>query len=371
MMFERPWRRFLFCVPIRLNIMSEPTRKSDELAPEPAPSIKLPLYLNSPATTVSPTHPVQKPLLKRFVRRFFHRKRHRSVILIHIAHVQQIFNSFDPSPFHERDIDADAEQFIVTMAESETHNRTVDVFQINVHLNQLPTEQEYRTFFKKRAEPSLFTLTTPGSTDDLNPAPSPAKPTPLPSPTIKEEPVLPSSVPGSYSPEGSPGMSSKNIRDPAITGQHPASPVRINEQDMVRLLSEDLQITLQNHFAFQSELVKNEIQRVLTTARTAAILGFALMLVALTLANLVESIDYKTDNINWASIFGNALQIFAWVVWWRPIEMMFFGWWTLAFKKRLLDKLSRCDLKVFHDKLQVVVNAPAVNVTGGGRPKRA
>jgi hypothetical protein len=32
---------------------------------------------------------------------------------VKVQTVQQFFNSMDPSPFHERDIDHDAEQFIV------------------------------------------------------------------------------------------------------------------------------------------------------------------------------------------------------------------------------------------------------------------
>jgi hypothetical protein len=36
-----------------------------------------------------------------------------SLIEIRLASVQQLFNSFDPSPFHEKDLDADAEEYIV------------------------------------------------------------------------------------------------------------------------------------------------------------------------------------------------------------------------------------------------------------------
>jgi hypothetical protein len=36
-----------------------------------------------------------------------------SLIEIRLNSVQQLFNSFDPSPFHEKDLDADAEEYIV------------------------------------------------------------------------------------------------------------------------------------------------------------------------------------------------------------------------------------------------------------------
>jgi len=39
------------------------------------------------------------------------------IIDIRIADIRQLFNSLDPSPFHERDLDRDAEEFIVGWAD--------------------------------------------------------------------------------------------------------------------------------------------------------------------------------------------------------------------------------------------------------------
>ena|SRR5688572_12858519 len=38
------------------------------------------------------------------------------VIEVHVAEMRQLFNSMDPSPFHDRDLDPDAEEFIVATA---------------------------------------------------------------------------------------------------------------------------------------------------------------------------------------------------------------------------------------------------------------
>ena len=38
------------------------------------------------------------------------------VIKLRLSRIEQIFNSLDPSPFHERDLDADAEEYIVGWA---------------------------------------------------------------------------------------------------------------------------------------------------------------------------------------------------------------------------------------------------------------
>ena len=39
------------------------------------------------------------------------------VIEIRLTHLNQLFNTFDPSPFHERDLDQDAEDYIVASAD--------------------------------------------------------------------------------------------------------------------------------------------------------------------------------------------------------------------------------------------------------------
>ena len=36
------------------------------------------------------------------------------VIEVHVGELSQLFNAIDPSPFHEKDLDHDAEEFIVS-----------------------------------------------------------------------------------------------------------------------------------------------------------------------------------------------------------------------------------------------------------------
>jgi hypothetical protein len=40
-----------------------------------------------------------------------------AVIEIRLSRPQQLFNSLDPSPFHDRDLDHDAEEYIVDSAD--------------------------------------------------------------------------------------------------------------------------------------------------------------------------------------------------------------------------------------------------------------
>lgn len=51
----------------------------------------------------------------------------RHTILIRIDQLARLFNSLDPTPFHERDLDEDAERFIVEWAEEAPKGRSIAI----------------------------------------------------------------------------------------------------------------------------------------------------------------------------------------------------------------------------------------------------
>ena len=55
------------------------------------------------------------------------------VVELHLREIEQLFDSMDPCPFYERDLDPNAEEYIVTSA-YELRDRTVDT--IVVHLDR-------------------------------------------------------------------------------------------------------------------------------------------------------------------------------------------------------------------------------------------
>jgi hypothetical protein len=57
------------------------------------------------------------------------------LIEVKVADIHQLFNSMDPSPFHERDLDEDAEQFIVSWAQEHPHSAPLKLL---VHLGKAP-----------------------------------------------------------------------------------------------------------------------------------------------------------------------------------------------------------------------------------------
>src|SRR6516162_8007431 len=56
-------------------------------------------------------------------------------IQVFVDRIEQLFNSMDPSPFPDRDLDDDAEEFIVSWAQEFPQN---DSLSLVIQVNQLP-----------------------------------------------------------------------------------------------------------------------------------------------------------------------------------------------------------------------------------------
>lgn len=80
-----------------------------------------------------------------------------ATISLRLRELAQLFNSMDPSPFHERDLDADAEEFIVGWARE--HVKDHSEFELHVHLVEPPPperaaglEESLQHYFRLRSE---------------------------------------------------------------------------------------------------------------------------------------------------------------------------------------------------------------------------
>jgi len=79
------------------------------------------------------------------------------LIEIRIRELVQLFNSMDPAPFHHKDLDPDAEEFIVSWALEYPHEAELEIV---IHLTQKPAEggaeetarQAIHNYFAYRAD---------------------------------------------------------------------------------------------------------------------------------------------------------------------------------------------------------------------------
>jgi hypothetical protein len=67
-------------------------------------------------------------------------------IELSLRDVNQLFNTMDPSPFHEKDLDHDAEEFILSWA-TEFHRH--ESLELIVHLDTLPPSGEPQSLVEK------------------------------------------------------------------------------------------------------------------------------------------------------------------------------------------------------------------------------
>lgn len=68
-----------------------------------------------------------------------HDHAHPHYISLSLRDISQLFNSMDPSPFMEKDLDDDAEEFIVSWAQEYSLD---DPIRLRIHLEQWPAEPE-------------------------------------------------------------------------------------------------------------------------------------------------------------------------------------------------------------------------------------
>jgi hypothetical protein len=87
----------------------------------------------------------------------------RGRIEISLRKIDQLFNSMDPSPFLEKDLDHDAEQFLVEWAQEHPHDKPLELV---LHLQECPQEPRtqrtirdaVRNYFCYRARQSRTAL---------------------------------------------------------------------------------------------------------------------------------------------------------------------------------------------------------------------
>ncbi len=70
-------------------------------------------------------------------------------IEISLREVGQLFNTMDPSPFFEKDLDADAEEFIVSWAEEIHHTEPLTLV---IHVAEPPAEDEQQPAVEKAVQ---------------------------------------------------------------------------------------------------------------------------------------------------------------------------------------------------------------------------
>lgn len=168
------------------------------------------------------------------------------VIDVHLGDLRQLFNSMDPSPFHERALDPDAEEFIVSSAKE----RRSDVV------------------------PSLVVFV-----DRLDHAP-----------------------------------------------------------DEVSIVAQ----AIRAHFARRADTKRRELRQLLRLGRISLAIGLPILALSLLGGELIAQ---AMDPRPLAGVLRESLVIGGWVAMWRPMEILLYDWWPVRDDQRLLERLSRMEVR--------------------------
>ena len=171
-------------------------------------------------------------------------------IEVRLRELSQLFNSMDPSPFIDRDLDDAAEEFIVSWARELPHKSELELV---IHLATLPAPDR-------------------------------------------------------------------------ITGTEGA---------------------VRHYFASRADIKHRELRLLLRRGRSSLLIGLLFLAVCF---GLGEAVALPAPLTNWTEFLKTGLQIVGWVAMWRPLEIFLYEWWPIRGDQRLLERLSR---------MQVRLNLPA------------
>jgi hypothetical protein len=167
-------------------------------------------------------------------------------ISLRLREIGQMFNSMDPTPFHHRDLDPKAEQFIESWAQEFPAGSR---FLLLIHLEQ-----------------------------------------------------------------------------------------KAGQGDATALLSE----AIHNFFGYEAQMAQRELRRLLRLGRTSLAVGLAFLVLCTLGAKAVAGFGDGA----YVEILREGLIIAGWVAMWRPIQIFLYEWWPIVRRRRMLQNLSRAQVRV-------------------------
>lgn len=108
--------------------------------------------------------------------------------------------------------------------------------------------------------------------------------------------------------------------------------------DATALLTE----AVHNFYADKAQLAERELRRLLRLGRTSLLVGLAF----LSLCSLGAKAAAGLGAGPTVEILREGLIIAGWVAMWRPIQVFLYDWWPIVRRRRMLQNLSRAQVRV-------------------------
>ena len=101
---------------------------------------------------------------------------------------------------------------------------------------------------------------------------------------------------------------------------------------------------VRGHFRYDVERLQRQIGQHFRRAQVALLLGLAVLVLFLTLAELTAGMPVGHAR----QILREGLVITGWVAIWRPLELLLYDWWPLVEERRLRERLRDAPVEVHH-----------------------
>jgi hypothetical protein len=205
-----------------------------------------------------------------------------SVLDLHLAELRQIFDSMDPAPFRERDLDPKANEYIVDWARECPPDRPLALV---VHL-AAPGRSEAASLEARSAERG--SIVAPGRSEAASPEARSAE-------------------------RGSLDLQ-QAARDAPLLG------------DAVR-----------EFYRGRAAATRQDLSRLFRTGRLSLLIGLAFFAAATAVG---EALSALVSRESFAGLLRESLVIGGWVALWRPLEIFLYDWWPVRAQARLYDRLA-------------------------------
>jgi hypothetical protein len=116
-----------------------------------------------------------------------------------------------------------------------------------------------------------------------------------------------------------------------------------DKEDLLPEISNVVGEAIRAYFKYESTLVMPRLRKRHRTARYFFLIGFATLIVCLSLANVIDS---QKSYPRVTSIASVSLIIIGWVAMWHPVEALLYDWWPIHEQRQYFDKIALIEVEV-------------------------
>jgi hypothetical protein len=137
----------------------------------------------------------------------------------------------------------------------------------------------------------------------------------------------------------------------ACAGRHTIIDYKIfcSDSGSMRFMVDPLMRTIRRHFQIQKKLKETEFQKFKKKNYVLLLISF---LIVMFCQGVLPNLFGQDHRIH--SMFSNAIDVFSWVVLWKPIERLIFYWNPFLKEILLFDKMQNAKLNIIESEEELI-----------------